>query len=155
MFLKNHMDRNLVFANLKPADKLTLLEELVEKTAARLPAIDRSQLLLRLKEREDQVSTGIGHGVAIPHATIDGLEESRCLVAQIPDGVEFASIDKASVHLVFLLLSPPGMLGTHIKLLARISRLVSREEFVRDVSLAEGSDRIYELVVREDERHVT
>ena len=154
MFLKNHMDRNLVFANLKPADKLSLLEALAEKTAARLPSIDRSELLRSLKEREDQVSTGIGHGVAIPHTTVEGLTDTVCLVAQLPGGIDFEALDASPVHLVFLLISPPERTGKHIRLLARIARLVSDETFVYQIATAADAAALFARVVHEDQRHV-
>ena len=154
MLLKDYINEDLIFANLKPDDKLSLLKMLVEKTVARIPVIDDVELLRKLTEREEEVSTGIGHGVAVPHTTIDGLDKAICLIAQIPEGVEFASIDGTSVHCVFLLLSPPGKIGTHIKLLARIARLVRNKEFIRDISLAESSKKIFELVVLKDDSHV-
>ncbi|MBI4881835.1 MAG: PTS sugar transporter subunit IIA [Planctomycetes bacterium] len=154
MRLRDHIDQSLIFVDLRAADKAELLEELVRRASSRFPGIDSADLLRRLSERERQVSTGVGKGIAIPHTAVAGLERTVCLLARVPDGVAFDSIDLAPVRFVFLLLSPPNTIGQHLKLLARISRVVGSDAFVKAVLRAENPREIYDLVVEEDARHV-
>ncbi len=86
------------------------------------PAIVRDLVL----EREGEYPTGIGSGVAVPHCSCLELEESLVALAAFPDGVNFGAPD-GPARLVFLLLSPPGNSGAHLKLLARISRLARHD----------------------------
>jgi len=154
MQLKNHLDPGLTFVKLQATDKSTLLRLLTDKAAEHVPGIDSMDLLRRLEERESTATTGIGNGVAIPHTTVMGLERTICLLAQIPAGVEFDSIDGRPVRFVFMLLSPAEAVWTHLRHLARISRIASSEDFIRDVVAAPDPEAVVELVAREDAKHV-
>jgi PTS system nitrogen regulatory IIA component len=154
MRLKNHLDPGLTFVKLQATDKSTLLRLLTDKAAEHVPGIDSADLLRRLEERESAATTGIGNGVAIPHTTVMGLEKTICLLAQIPAGVEFDSIDGRPVHFVFMLLSPAESVWTHLRHLARISRIASSDDFIRNVVAAPDPEAVVELVAREDGKHV-
>ncbi len=154
MRLRDYTDSDLVFVFRDQCDKPAFLQRLVALVKERLPGIDDEALLARLMDREEQVTTGIGRGVAIPHAIVDGLDRTRCVVVQIPDGIDYQSLDAAPVNVAFLLLSPPGVTGVHIRLLARIARLVDRGEFVLTLARAESEDQVYQVLMDEDGRHV-
>ena len=76
------------------------------------------------------------------------------MVIQAPGGQDYESLDGSPVHLFFVLLSPPGETGTHIRLLARVARLVDSEAFVTRVATAPSASDVLRLTVEEDERHV-
>lgn len=154
MRIKDYVERDWILVHLEPPDKAGLFEQLAAEIAARVPQLDREDLLGRLLEREQQASTGLGNGVAIPHTTLDGLERVRVLLAVIPAGVEYEAIDGKPVHVVWVLLGPRRSVGDHLKLLARIARLIRREAFVQELRSAGSADEAFELVVQEDERHV-
>jgi mannitol/fructose-specific phosphotransferase system IIA component (Ntr-type) len=90
---------------------------------------DRERLLLALRQRENVVSTGIGNGVAIPHADLPEIETPRLALGLFPDGVDFHALDEEPVHEIFLLLGTPRTPGLHMKILARIARLSKDAEF--------------------------
>jgi|GEM_PF-2535854 len=77
-------------------------------------------------EREQEYPTGIGSGVAVPHCSCLELDESLVALAAFPEGVDFGAPD-GKAQLVFLILSPPGNSGAHLKLLARISRMARHD----------------------------
>ncbi len=154
MRLKDFTEEDLVFVLTGVADKTSFLREIVSRVKSRLEGIDEERLLVRLVEREEEVTTGIGHGVAIPHATVEGLDQTHCVIAQIPEGLDFNALDSSPVHLIFLLISPPSSVGVHLRLLARIARIVSRDKFVYRVATAGSARDIYRLVEEEDGRHV-
>lgn len=154
MRIKDYVDRDWILVHLEPPDKAGLFEQLAEAIAKRLPQLDPVDLLGRLQEREQQASTGIGNGVAIPHTTLAGLDRVCVLLAIIPDGVEYDAIDGTPVHVVWVLLGPRRSVGDHLKLLARIARLIRREAFVQELRSVGSVDQAFELVVAEDERHV-
>ncbi|MBW2525402.1 MAG: PTS sugar transporter subunit IIA [Deltaproteobacteria bacterium] len=154
MRLQRHLDKTLVFPGLRCQSKEELLRQLADQTAEHLPVVDANLLWSLLRQREAGSTTGIGSGVAVPHCTVDGLDESICVLAQVPDGVDFGAIDEAPVHFVFLLLSPPEAIGTHLRLLARIARLLHSTGFPESLRESGDADAIYQRVVTEDSRHI-
>ncbi len=154
MRLNDYVEEDLVFVIHGPADKQSFLQQLVACVKKKKPTIDEHKLFDKLMEREEQVSTGIGHGVAVPHAVVEGLDRIVCLIALSPEGIEFQALDASPVHVTFLLLSPPGMTGSHLRLLARIARLVCRREFVSRIAKAKDASEVFALTMEEDGRHV-
>lgn len=154
MRLRDHTNKDLVFVFEEQCAKRPFLERLVGLVEDQLPGVDSEALLARLIQREEQVTTGIGHGVAIPHAMVEGLEKTHCVVVQIPGGIDYESLDASPVHVAFLLLSPPGITGLHIRLLARIARLIESGELIRNMARAAGADEVFQVLLAEDGRHV-
>lgn len=104
--------------------------------------------------RERSHTTCLGKGVAVPHATVPGLPKPLLLVATADPPVPFGPPDSDPVDLFFVLLSPPGREGEHIKLLARICRLAQRHEDLEELRGAQGSGQLLEAILRLDSRHV-
>lgn len=154
MRLVDYTEPGLIFILRGQWEKHSFLQRLVLRVKQQLPEVDHEILLARLIEREEQVTTGIGHGVAIPHATVEGLDHTRCVIVQIPDGIDYESLDASPVRVAFLLLSPPHSTGVHLRLLARIARLVESGQLILDVARASDPEQIFEAVEREDRRHV-
>ena len=100
---------------------------------------DREEVLRVVRAREDVLSTGIGHGVALPHGKSDACAELAIAAGVTREPVEFDALDEEPVRLVFLLVGPESATGPHIKALSRISHLVRQPELRR--RLIEASDR--------------
>jgi mannitol/fructose-specific phosphotransferase system IIA component (Ntr-type) len=115
---------------LQGRSKDELLRELVDAVAAGNGA-DRDEMLRAVREREAVLSTGIGHGVAIPHGKSAAIGELRMAAGRAVEPIEFDALDGEPVSLFFLLVGPESAAGAHIKALSRISRLV-RQDIVRD-----------------------
>ena len=137
-----------------PCSRWTVSESWWTTSSSGTPRIDEQALLERLTAREEEVTTGIGHGVAIPHATLEGLEHTLCVVAQIPSGIDFLALDASPVHVIFMLLSPPGTAGVHIQLLARIAQLVDSQDFIARMATVSDADAVYEQIIEEDELQI-
>ncbi|RKY73528.1 hypothetical protein DRQ00_12385 [candidate division KSB1 bacterium] len=120
---------DLVILNLKSNDKTKIIEQLVD-TVARVENIkDKSALLKAILEREELESTGIGMGVAIPHCRTDVTDKIIVAFGRSIPGADFKSLDGKPTHLVFLIIAPEAEKDKYIKVLARISSLVRRDEF--------------------------
>ena len=154
MRLRDYISRELTFVMHGPMLKVDCLRELVAHVKQQHDEIDERALLARLIAREEEVTTGIGHGVAIPHAALEGLMHTLCVVAQIPEGIDFLAIDASPVHVIFMLLSPPGATGVHIRLLARIARLVDNEGFIANMATVSDAGALHQQILEEDGRHV-
>ena len=123
---------------LEGTSKDDLLRELVGLISGPGTANDREDVLRAVREREAVLSTGIGHGVAIPHGKSSAVSELRMAAGRAVTPVDFDALDGQPVSLFFLLVGPESAAGPHIKALSRISRLVRKDD-VRDKLIAARS----------------
>lgn len=139
---------------LESQTKDDLLRELVGVAAA--PAGDpaRDEVLRAVREREAVLSTGIGHGVAIPHGKSSAVGDLRMAAGRAAAPVDFDALDGQPVSLFFLLVGPESAAGPHIKALSRISRLVRKDE-VRDRLVAARTAQEFMDALREAESLTT
>jgi nitrogen PTS system EIIA component len=135
-----------VLANLKASGKKALLAELASR-AATLFKLDERRLFDRLLERERLGSTGIGGGIAIPHARMSALAKPVGLFARLAHPIDFDAIDERPVDIVFLLVAPEGAGADHLKALARVSRLLRDRSLVEKLRATESADALYALLV--------
>lgn len=152
--LADHLEPGYLLWSLASAGKSELLEQLAAAVAERLPEVDEAKLLGKIREREATQSTGIGLGVAMPHAAVEGLARTVLFVGQTTAPVPYDSLDGAPVDLVFLLLSPPDGLSVHVRLLARLARLIGQTALPEKLRMAVEPGIAYRLLVEEDARHV-
>ena len=119
--LSDVIERHHVVPGLDARDKASLLEELARRAAVALK-VNEGKIKAALHAREHLGSTGVGNGVAIPHARIEGLKQPFGMFARIEPAIAFGAIDNAPVDLVFLLLTPAQGNAGHLAVLAAISR---------------------------------
>ncbi len=122
---------------LEARSKEELLRELVSAVTGS-DREDHDDVLRAVREREAVLSTGIGHGVAIPHGKSAAVGELRMAAGRTREPIDFDALDGQPVSLVFLLVGPESAAGPHIKALSRISRIVRRDD-VRDRLIAARS----------------
>lgn len=120
------------------------LNELVDHlvTVGRLRAERKEAVVQALHEREEQVSTGIGHGVAIPHAYCHEIEAPVAVLGRSREGIDFESCDNAPVHFVIFLLVPEDQPHLHLQTLASIAKLFSQCEVRRQLSEAKDAKEL-------------
>jgi fructose-specific phosphotransferase system IIA component len=139
---------------LKAQTKDELLSELVGVCADANGIDDRQDVLRAVREREAVLSTGIGHGVAIPHGKSAAVSGLRMAAGRAAEPVEFDALDGQPVSLFFLLVGPESAAGPHIKALSRISRLVRKDE-VREKLISAGSAEEFLRALQDAESWVT
>ncbi|MDQ6975977.1 MAG: PTS sugar transporter subunit IIA [Mariprofundaceae bacterium] len=105
--------------------------------AALLHALDPDQVLESIMAREQLGSTGIGHGVAIPHSRLADLAAPILALARHPKGVDFEAIDGKPAHLIVMLLVPDDAASSHLELLARLARLLQEDEFRKQLMVCD------------------
>jgi mannitol/fructose-specific phosphotransferase system IIA component (Ntr-type) len=135
---------------LESQNKDDLLRELVGVAAAPAGQPAREDVLRAVREREAVLSTGIGHGVAIPHGKSSAVGDLRMAAGRAAAPVDFDALDGQPVSLFFLLVGPESAAGPHIKALSRISRLVRKEE-VRDKLVAARTAKEFMEALKEAE----
>ena len=119
------LDRVAISIANTAGSKKRVLEEAAALLAASLPESDPETIYERLLERERLGSTGIGHGVALPHARIDGLTRAYGAFVQLGTAVDYDAIDGKPVDLVFALVVPREATEEHLQLLAKLAALFS------------------------------
>lgn len=116
------------------------------------PALDASAIESMLLRREEQQSTGVGGGVAIPHAAIEQLDHIVGAVLLCPDPVGFDAIDGLPVSIFFAVIGPRRAVGEHLKTLARVSRLLRDDHFRKTLVQAPDGSAAFDLIAREEGR---
>ena len=134
-----------IVANLKCSSKKQALQELA-KRAARLTGQPERKIFDVLVERERLGTTGVGHGIAIPHGKLPELDKLYALFARLETPIDFDSIDDEAVDLIFLLLAPESAGADHLKALARISRLLRDQNICAKLRGTSESDALYALL---------
>jgi fructose-specific phosphotransferase system IIA component len=131
---------------LRAQTKDELLEELVNVCADHNDIEDRQDVLRAVREREAVLSTGIGHGVAIPHGKSAAVSELRMAAGRSVEPVDFDALDGEPVSLFFLLVGPESAAGPHIKALSRISRLVRQDEVRQRLNAARTAEEFLQAL---------
>jgi PTS system nitrogen regulatory IIA component len=132
-------------------DKSGVIAELTRHLANRW-GCDYPALLEAVQEREAGGSTGIGFGVAIPHARSAGVPELSLVCGVSPSPVGFDSIDGEPVRLFFLIVGPPDSAGQHVKVLGRIAKLVRHEQVRRRLFEAATPHEFYNALLDAEAR---
>jgi len=145
------LDKEAILVDLKSDDKKGVLEELVTP-AARIAGVNHEEVMRVLLDREQLGSTGIGGGIGIPHGKLKGLKSLVLGFGLSRKGVDFESIDGKPTHIFFLLVTPENSTGLHLKLLARISRILKNDLFKERLLGAADRDEILSIIKEEDDR---
>jgi PTS system nitrogen regulatory IIA component len=141
--LTDVIERHHVVPGLDARDKASLLDELARRAALAVK-LDGDRIKAALMAREHLGSTGVGRGVAIPHARIDGLKHLFGMFARIEPAIDFGAIDDQPVDLVFLLLTPLQGSASHLSALAAISRRLRDPATAAAVRAAANAREIYD-----------
>ncbi len=144
--LSKYLKKNMVKIHLESEDKNELIKELLEVAVASGAVVDEEGAYAALLEREKSMTTGIGGGLAIPHAKCDMVDKITLVIGLKPEGVDFDSIDKKPVKLFFLILSPKKEVGPHMQLLAALSRQVSTLGVLDKVANANSYEEVSKLL---------
>lgn len=133
-------------APLKATDKKGAIDELVDALAAAGRVTDATALKDAVWTREQTRTTGIGHGLAIPHGKCAGVAGLAMAIGKPAEAIDFQAIDGRPVKLIMLLASPPDRTSDHIQALARVSRLMQMDEFREQIYAAGSPAEIYQLL---------
>jgi PTS system nitrogen regulatory IIA component len=137
----------------KATKKHKIIEELIDFLVEKGDILDREAALATVLEREALMTTGIGDEIAIPHAKATGVTTLVGVLGKPAKPVDWKSVDKKPVRLVFLMLSPLDRTGPHIRALSRIARLFSQKEFRARLIEAPDAQTTWDVLVEEDSRH--
>jgi len=149
--LQEFVSSDLVAIDVAAPDKQQLLTRLVDLLLESGRVRDRDALMRELVKREQVMSTGIGGGIAIPHALTNDIESLTIVFARTAAPIDFQAMDAQPVDLVFMLVGPKSAASLYVKLLARVSRLLQNEAFKERLRGAAQVDEIMEAFRAESE----
>jgi PTS system nitrogen regulatory IIA component len=145
MALADLLQQDAIIPALKVNSKKQLLQELAAK-AARITGVSEREVFDVILQREKLGSTGVGHGIAIPHGKLPGLDHVYGVFARLERPVDFDAIDDQPVDLIFLLLAPANSGADHLKALAKVSRLLRDRRLCEKVRGSTTCDAISALM---------
>jgi PTS system nitrogen regulatory IIA component len=122
------LDRGAIVVDHQTTSKKRLLEQIANMFSEHIPGTNAGQIFSTLFERENLGSTGIGHGVALPHGRVAGLEEAVGVFLHLQDGLDFGAVDHLPVNLVFAILVPEDATEEHLNLLASLAGIFRNDE---------------------------
>ncbi len=148
MKLSKLLNVDRILLNMKATEHWPSIVELVDFLAEKgdIPKNSRQDILDALKEREAQISTGIGSGVAIPHTFSDTLDEVVAVFGRSKNGIDFEALDNAPVHFIILFIVPRKDYHLHLRTLAAIAKMFTNCEVRRRLGTAESRDEILEIL---------
>lgn len=137
-----------IIPNLQATNRWESIDELINVliNCSKIRAEHREQIATVVKKRETSMSTGIGFGVGIPHASTDLIYEVVGALGRSPAGVEFDALDNQPVNLVMLFLVPQGQFQKHLHTLANIAKLLHKKEFRQALEDAKDADAMYRII---------
>jgi PTS system nitrogen regulatory IIA component len=145
MALNDIVAANAVIPALKVNGKKQAIQEIAAR-AAELSGLSERTIFETLLQREKLGSTGIGHGIAIPHGKSPKLDRLFGLFARLDRPIDFESLDGQPVDLIFLLLAPEGAGADHLKALARVARLLRDPETANKLRESNDAGALYAVL---------
>ena len=144
MKLAKLLNPDQIILDMKAVEHWPAIVELVEHLvkSGQLPADQHDEMLAAFKAREEQVSTGIGSGVAIPHAFSDHLDQVIGVFGRSKSGIDFEALDNAPVHFIILFIVPRRDYHLHLRTLAAIAKMFTNNEILRQLGAAVTIDDI-------------
>jgi len=148
MKLSEILNEDEIKVDLEAEDKMEAIEELIDLLISEheIGLRDRDNIIEVVFQRENSVSTGVGGGIAIPHGTVDCIDEIVGAVGISAKGIDFNSIDGKPVYIVILLLVPKIQVSKHIKTLALIARIFNQDNIRKSVISAGSSEEILSII---------
>jgi len=150
MKILDFLNENTIITELKSTDKKGVLEELTLPVAD-ISKIEHKELVRVLIEREHLGSTGIGNGIGIPHGKLKNLQSLILGFGLSRKGINFDAMDGKPTHIFFLLLTPDNSTDLHLKLLARISKILREESFKDKIFNAANKEEVLKVISEVDE----
>ena len=146
MILTKYITKTCVVTDVEASTKADALKQLTHLLFDKRRLSDVGPALDQIMAREVTESTGIGNGIAVPHARVAGLKQLVCAVGRKADGLDFLAVDRKPVHLIFLICYPPNEQTTYLNFVATVAKLLSDEQHLGQMMEAESPEAMYEIL---------
>jgi fructose PTS system EIIBC or EIIC component len=146
MKITDLLTKETIILDLQSTTKMEVLDELVEKLAKAGKLHDKETFKEAILARESQSTTGIGEGIAIPHAKSNAVKQSAIAFGRSKAGIDFESLDGKPSHLFFMIAASEGAHNAHLETLSRLSTLLMDQEFRQKIESASSAEEIIEII---------
>ncbi|WP_304354568.1 PTS sugar transporter subunit IIA [Brachyspira innocens] len=151
MSLIDYINKESIMIDVQETEKERLLSKMVERLDSCGLLVSKDDAEHAIIAREQLMSTGVGNGIAIPHAKTDAVNNIVLSVATIKNGINYKSVDKKKVFAVFMLLAPKNSASENLKVLTAIAKILrDNPHFLEKLINAEKTDEIMELIAKEE-----
>lgn len=140
------LSKETIILNLKSKNKEAVINELAEKLNSAGKLVDKDRYLKEIKKREDQSSTGIGDGIAIPHAKTSAVKTPALAFGYSKEGIDYDTLDGQPAHIFFMIAASEGANNEHIETLSRLSVLLMNEDFRKKLENAKTEAEILKVI---------
>ncbi len=151
MVLTKFITKSCILPRMEATNKSDALKELAHLLYDKKKMKDVGPALDQIMSREVTESTGIGRGIAVPHARVPGMKTLACAVGRIPEGLDFMAVDRKPVHLIFLICYPPIEQTTYLNFIATVAKLLGDPEGLKAMMAAETGDEMYDILEQRSE----
>ena len=153
MVLGEIFPKDTVVVNLSSTEKDELFEELVETIHSHHPIFDKTDALKVLNERESKMTTGIMHSVGIPHALISSMNGHGSVgaIGISKDGIDYDSLDKAPVYVVFMIIGPENETEHHLQILKQLATVLQLPDFVSNLISCQSASEVFNFICKSEE----
>ena len=151
MRITDLLDKQSISLNGAPKDKKEALDQVVDLMAKSGKINDVEAYRQRVYAREEESTTGIGEGIAIPHGKCDAVEKPGLVAMVIPGGVDFDSLDGEPVTLLFLIAAPNTEDNVHLDVLSKLSMMLMDEDFTKSLRAAKTPEEFLAIIDQADE----
>ncbi|NTW50230.1 MAG: PTS sugar transporter subunit IIA [Chlorobiales bacterium] len=150
MKLSDLLSEKYILLGLETETKSRIIDMMLSLVSNHPNLTNEEKLRRDVLKREEEMSTGIGKSIALPHAKTDAVTEPILAFAVLKKSVDFDAIDNRPVRFVFLLATPELMLAQHLKLLSRISRVAGREDIQEKIAQAKSPADVLDVFSQEE-----
>lgn len=150
MKITDYLTSEFVSASVKGRNKNDVIEEMLSLISTSKKILDFEKVRRAVFDREQVMSTGVGNGFAIPHGKSDAVADIVAGFGVTERPIDYDALDDKPVRLVFILIGKENMVGSHIKLLSRVSRLMNSETFRNNLLTLKTPDEIIEAFRKEE-----
>ena len=136
-----------IFTDQSVSSKKKLLEFIAEKAAREL-SLPQNKVYNKLLERERLGSTGLGKGIAVPHARLAGLKQAHACLVKLKDAIDYDASDKQKVDLVFVLFIPEESTEEHLQILAALAAVFSQKSITESIRISTSPQEIIDIIAQ-------
>lgn len=154
MKLQEILNKNSIIIDLPETDKNVFLSQMAHFMISLNGLSGADEIAAKILERESEMSTGIGYGIAIPHARISGIDRSYMVASRSKQGIEFNALDEQPVSLIFMMISPANTSIEHTQILSSLSRIMSYEEVRTKLLKAEDSEQFLDIITKSENKYI-
>ncbi len=149
--ISDYLKPEAIIMEIKAKEKLAAINELVAHMVENKLVSNGDEFIKALAKRENLESTGIGDGIAIPHARTNAVKDLILAFARSPKGIDFSSVDGKPSHIIFLIASPEGKKSEYILALAKLSRLLRKHAVRELLRNAKEPEEIMDIIKKNEE----